>query len=132
MENGKENGKPLKIPENASDRDDYIQGIGPMEVTIILISLVIIIILMVVIYVIGKNMALTIFGGIFLIAIVIMVVKRDSINENMIDKLRLFVGYMRMQKKYEYEQADVLGGGEGEEQNTEDDGKRIYRRKGHS
>ena len=119
-----ENEKDLKIPENASDREDYIQGIGAKELYIIGVAFLLIVILVIILYVVTQSLPGAIFAGIFLIAFVIMLVKRDSINENMIDKLRILFRYLKMQKRYEYVQFDVFGGDiTVDEQCTEDDGK---------
>lgn len=102
--------RELKIPTQTSDRNDYIQGVGAKELTEILISLIIAVVLTCVFYFVFGNLLIALFVGFFALASTIIAVKRDAINESMIDKLRLIMHYAKMQKKYEYEYRDSITG----------------------
>lgn len=97
----------LKIPENTSDRDDYIQGIGLKEVIIIVIALIIDIVLVACVYLSSGNIIAGLCTAAFLLGIVIITVKRDLINENLIDKIRILCAYIRLQKVLQYRQYDL-------------------------
>lgn len=103
-----ENKRPLHIPAQSSDRNDYIQGIGPKEVAIILAALLASAILAVFICVFTGNIPMGLFTGFFMIGSTIIAVKRDSINESMIDKVNIIIEYSKSQKRYEYRYDDVF------------------------
>lgn len=96
----------LMIPAQTSDRDDYIQGIGKKEVMIIAIALIAAIILIMYGVLIGGNLPVWAFAAFFLLAVTVIVVRRDSINESVIDKIQLVIAYQKSQKKYQYQQYD--------------------------
>lgn len=98
--------KRLMIPSPTSDRDDYIQGIGKKEVGAI-VAAIIIGILIIVIGAINGHVAAHAFVTIFGIGIVIMAVRRDAINENLIDKVKNLIRYGQSQKIYMYEYHEV-------------------------
>lgn len=98
--------KKLMIPSPTSDRDDYIQGIGKKEVGII-VAAIIIGIFVIAIGAISGNVVVFTFIAFFSIAVVIMVVRRDAINETIIDKVKNLIRYGKSQKIYMYEYHEV-------------------------
>lgn len=103
-----ENKRPLHIPEQSSDRNDYIQGIGPKEVAIILAALLVSTVVTIFVCVFTNNIPMGLFIGFFMIGSTIIAVKRDAINESMIDKVHLMNEYSKSQKRYEYRYEDVF------------------------
>lgn len=103
-----ENRKPLDIPTNASDKDDYIQGIGRKELAIIAVSLIGCVIIAVITYSILNDMMKAACLAFIVLTVTVMIVKRDIYNETMIDKIRIMVNYIKMQKQYKYIQQDFL------------------------
>ncbi len=99
--------KDLKIPTQVSDRADIIQGIGKKELGIIGGAVVFLIIFVIVFTNITGNVAVGIFSAMFLLAVVIVTIKRDTTNENLIDHTRNLIRYLRMQKIYEYRYYDI-------------------------
>lgn len=98
----------LKIPENTSDRNDYVQGIGKKELVIILSSFGIAIAMLIFALTTGGNMALWMFAAVFVVAFTVISVRRDRINESLIDKIRFMVQYQKSQKIYFYHKYDVF------------------------
>lgn len=99
--------KPLEIPTNASDRNDYIQGIGKKEVLIIGIALVIGIMIAIFGYLTTENPMISMGTAIFILVIVIAFVIRDQNNESFVDKMRFMLRYYKMQKQYFYSQSPL-------------------------
>lgn len=96
--------KPLEIPTNASDRNDYIQGIGKKEVLIIGIALVIGIMIAIFGYLTTENPMISMGTAIFILVMGIALVIRDQNNESFVDKMRFMLRYYKMQKQYFYSQ----------------------------
>lgn len=96
----------LMIPAQTSDKDDYIQGIGKKEVMMIGIALMVAIFLILYGVITNRNLPVWVFSAFFLVAVTVIVVRRDSINESVIDKVRLMVTYQKSQKCYQYQQYD--------------------------
>ncbi|WP_097006499.1 hypothetical protein [Lacrimispora amygdalina] len=93
--------KPLYIPIKTLDSEDYVTGLGKLELAIILfatgISLLIGIILAFLI-----NSLVGIATGVFIVTTVFVIVRRDNNNESMIRKLQIVRQYNRSQKSYSY------------------------------
>lgn len=93
--------KPLYIPIKTLDSEDYVTGLGKLELAIILfatgIALLIGIILAFLI-----NSLIGISTGVFIVTTVFVVVRRDNNNESMIRKLQIVRRYNRSQKSYSY------------------------------
>lgn len=100
--------KPLDIPTNASDRNDYIQGIGKKEVLIIVVVMVASMVVAVIIYSIWQDMMAAAGTMFFLNAGTVMAVRRDIYNETVGDRIRIMAAYVKMQKQYKYIQQDFL------------------------
>lgn len=98
----------LKVPENTSDRNDYVQGIGKKELVIILSSFGIAVTMLIFALTTGGNMALWMFAAVFVVAFTVISVRRDRINESLIDKIRFMVQYQKSQKIYFYRKYDVF------------------------
>lgn len=96
--------KKLTIPENTSDRDDFIQGIGRKEISILLIIIFAMLIFTVILIGMTQNIPACILTAFFVIGVTFISIKRDIMNENLIDKLQIFFRYLQMQKLYEYKQ----------------------------
>lgn len=106
MTTDKENSNPLKIPENASDRDDFIQGFGKNEAAAMLFSILGTIIVVCVCVNIGLSIQVGILMAFSMLAVTFTVIKRDRINENMIDKIRIMFCYYKSSKIYLYHHFD--------------------------
>ena len=104
---GEKEQQKLMIPAQTSDRADYIQGIGKKEVSIIVISLLIGVVLVLFGLFTGGNLLAWTFAAFFEIAVTIIVVRRDAINESVVDKIRIIKIYQKSQKKYQYKQYDI-------------------------
>lgn len=118
MTTDKENSNPLKIPENASDRDDFIQGFGKSEAAAMLFSILGTIIAVCVFVNIGLSIQVGILMAFSMLAVTFTVIKRDRINENMIDKIRIMLRYYKSPKVYLYHHFDNLMEGDKNEGNT--------------
>lgn len=53
-------------------------------------------------------MALWMFAAVFVVAFTVISVRRDRINESLIDKIRFMVQYQKSQKIYFYHKYDVF------------------------
>ena len=98
----------LKVPENTSDRNDYVQGIGKKELAAIVCSLGIAIAVLIFALIAGANMVIWMFVVVFGIAFTVVAVRRDNTNESMIDKIRFMIQYQKSQKRYIYKKYNFL------------------------
>lgn len=101
MENKRKEG--LVIYEQISKKEDFIQGIGPKELTAIVIAAIT---GFVIGGVITKNTGQLAYGFISVVGITIIalaVVYRDVGGENLIDRIRLILKTLDMQRVYRYE-----------------------------
>lgn len=114
MEEHEKESDKLTIPAQTSDRKDYIQGIGAKEVTIIVIALFAGIIFTGIALFSGGNVVGTLFFVIFAVAVTILLVRRDTINESVIDKIRIAIAYGKSQKKFYYKYYDFIEEAQGE------------------
>lgn len=96
------NKKDLYIPLNVPDNDDVIRGFGKREICIIAASFLAAFICIAAVYAKTQNMVYAIFTGIGMVAITVMIVRKDIYNENTIDKLKHIVRFSKTQKRYEY------------------------------
>lgn len=106
------NQKKLSIPANASDRNDFIQGIGKKEASIIGIAILVAVVMISIAFLTGTNTMLWLFIAIFEVVVVVLAIKRDITNESLVDKIKFIIRYQKSQKKYEYKKADFLRIGE--------------------
>ena len=100
------NKKELYIPVNVPERNDFFEGFGGRELVITAISLVIGAIGAVLIYL---NFNSLLFAFLFLgtvVAVTILLVKRDRIDESFVDKINFVNIYNKQQKRYEYQYYD--------------------------
>lgn len=109
----------LKIPAPVSDRDDFIQGIGTKEVSIIIAAFFAVLILAFIISGITGNLIAAVCTAAFFLGLTVITVKRDSINENLIDQVRILYRYWKTQKVFVYKHYDFFSS-EGSEDNTDD------------
>lgn len=98
----REQKKPLDIPMNTSDRNDIVQGVGKKEALIIVITFFICMIIAAIGYLCALSPMISIGSAIFILAIVISIVVRDTNNESFIDKMKFMFRYFQTQKTYEY------------------------------
>lgn len=96
-----ENNK-LMIPAQTSDRKDYVSGIGKKEVAVIGGSLVLSIMMVLISFALGLSVAVAMFIAFFIVASTICVIRRDAINESLIDKIGLIICYRKEQKQFLY------------------------------
>lgn len=94
--------KELYIPVNIPERNDFFAGYGIKELIATAIALVVGAILAVMIYLLAGSLffAFGVLGA--LVAITILLVKRDQIDESFIDKINFVRIYQKQQKRYEY------------------------------
>lgn len=102
--------KELYIPLNVIESQDLISGIGGKEVGYIGGALLAGVILAVMIFMLSGSMVLAVLVGGTLVAVTVMLVRRDRFNESMIDKFRFLKIYLKAQKKYEYQYYNIYGG----------------------
>lgn len=93
--------KPLYIPIKTLDSEDYVTGLGKLELAIILFATGIALLIGIIIAFL-INSLVGISTGIFIIATVFVVVRRDNNNESMIRKMKIIRRYNRTQKSYSY------------------------------
>ena len=92
--------RDLYIPVKTLDSDDYIEGIGNLEVSVIAAGTVIAIIIGVVV----SSVTQILIGlgvGVLIIMLVVGIIRRDSVNENLIQKVKI-------SKQYQYQYHNVL------------------------
>lgn len=108
----KEVRKPLYIPVNTQDADDFVQGIGSIEVTIMGISMVISVVLGLLLFSISNDSILAVAIAAVIIAVTLLAVRRDIYNENLIKKIRIVRNYYKAQKQFEYRHGNIYECGE--------------------
>jgi len=101
--------KPLYIPIKTLDSEDYVSGIGRLEVAILGLATGIAIMIGIIIAIL-VNSLVAICVGVLLIASVFLVVRRDSINENLIRKIKIIMQDNQGQKRYLYSYNTSFGG----------------------
>jgi len=89
--------RELYIPVNTLDAEDYISGIGNREVAIIAMALVGATVLGIAMAAL-MNVISAVMAAASTLAIVIMVIRRDMCNENLIKKLRIVLAFIRRKK----------------------------------
>lgn len=99
--------KPLYIPVNVPDADDYISGIGKIELTIIMSVLAIGLLITVPLGFLTGNTIICSAICFFIVFITILIVKRDTHNENIIKKIRVVFKYLKTEKKYIYSYVNI-------------------------
>lgn len=109
----------LIIPENVSDRDDYIRGIGKKEAALIAASFVLSMIVVMVLLSVTHDITSALFAALIIISFSIVVVMRDNTNESFIDKVRYLIRYQKMQKKYHYRYYDIFSAYKEDEENAD-------------
>lgn len=95
--------KELYIPVNVPEREDFISGFGGKELTITGISLLIGIIVAAVIFVQTDAAFYAVGATGIIVALTIVLVRRDQFDESIIDKLRFVRLYHKAQKQFNYE-----------------------------
>lgn len=98
-----ESKKHLYIPVKTLDADDFIEGIGILELAICGVSLVIILIISVILAKIFINNLVGIGFAIFSTIVTLSIIRRDSSNENLIQKIFIILRFIRKQKIYLFE-----------------------------
>lgn len=97
-----ENKKPLYIPINTPDYDAIMSGIGSIELAVFGTAAIIIIIFGITVAASFNNTILAVLICLFLMFIVIITVRRDAYNENLLKKIKIISKFSRSQKQYEY------------------------------
>lgn len=103
-----ENKRPLYIPIKTLDSDDYIEGIGRLEVALIGGGIVLGLVLGVSIANIIQNSLAGVVTGILITILSIGIFRRDATNENLIQKLNIIYQFMNIQKRYMYQYYEIL------------------------
>ena len=102
--------KELYIPINSPDTEDFISGIGKVELSIITIATFVSISLGVIYSVITTN---TLGAVAFVLMSVIFIVRRDQYNENLIRKFEIVIEFIKSQKKFYYKYINIYESYEG-------------------
>lgn len=102
--------KELYIPLNVVESQDLISGIGGKEIGYIVGALVAGVVLAIMIFSFTGSMVLAVLIGGTLVALTVMLVRRDKFNESMVDKFRFVKIYLQSQKRYEYRYHNIYGG----------------------
>lgn len=97
----------LPIPVNVPEQKDFLPGIGSKELGIIAVLSMIDIVLIFIIHGVSGSLITSILIGAIIIALVVMVVKRDRFNECVIDKVKIVFQFSEKQKKYVYSFYDM-------------------------
>ncbi len=102
--------KELYIPLNVVESQDVIIGIAGKEIGYIGCALIAGVILAVLTFSFSGSMVLAVLIGGTIVALTVMLVRRDKFNESMLDKFRFIKIYLKAQKKYEYQYHNIYGG----------------------
>lgn len=102
--------KELYFPVNVIDRNDYVTGFGPKELFITVISFITSVAIIIAGYLSTKNMLVSLFTGIVILAITIILIRRDKFDESVIDKVLYIIRYCRSQKKYIFDHYNIYEG----------------------
>lgn len=100
--------RPLYIPVKTLDSEDYIEGIGKLEVALIGAGVMVGITVGMIIQGITGNFLIAFAVGLVIVILSIGVFKRDNTNENLIRKLMIIYRFIHAQKKYMYYFFDSL------------------------
>lgn len=95
--------KELYIPVNVPEREDFISGFGAKELTITGVSLFFGVIVAVIVFFRTESAFYAVGAAGIIVAITIVLVRRDLYDESIIDKLRFVRIYHRAQKQFIYE-----------------------------
>lgn len=93
--------KPLYIPIKTLDSEDYVTGFGKLELAILLFTTGIALIIGIIIAFL-INSFIGIITGVFIVSTILVIIRRDNNNENIIRKIKIIFQYNRSQKKYLY------------------------------
>lgn len=104
----KEKKKPLYIPIKTLDSDDYIEGIGKLEIALIGAGICIGILLGIILAKFWNNSLVGVVTGIIVTAMSIGIFRRDGTNENLIRKITIIYRYIHAQKRYQYKFYNVF------------------------
>lgn len=102
--------KELYFPANVIDRNDFISGFGGKELMATLIAFGTAIAAIVICFLSTGNMFLSVFVGIVIVAVTIILVRRDKFDESVIDKVRYIILYYRSQKRFVYDYYNIYEG----------------------
>ena len=100
--------RPLYIPVKTLDSDDYIEGIGNVELALIGCGAVAAIILGAIVSGSTNNNIAGVAAGAIVIVLFVGIFRRDSTNENLLRKAMIVYRFCRIPKKYEYRHFDML------------------------
>lgn len=103
-----ENKRPLYIPVKTLDSDDFIEGIGKMEVAFISGGVFLGLILGIAVSDMVHNSLAGVAVGIVISILTIGIFRRDSTNENLIRKLSIIYWFIKKQKRFMYQYYNVL------------------------
>lgn len=93
--------KPLYIPIKTLDSEDYVSGIGKLELVIIIIAIVLSIMIGILLAILFNSLV-GIVVGLILISTFVVIIRRDNSNENVIRKISIIMNFNRSQKRYPY------------------------------
>lgn len=103
-----DNKRPLYIPIKTLDSDDFIEGIGKLEVAFIGAGVMAGLILGISVSGIMQNSLVGVAVSIVFSVLIIGIFRRDGTNENMIRKLVIIHRFIKTQKRYLYQYYNVL------------------------
>lgn len=102
------NRRPLYIPIKTLDSDDYIEGIGNVEVVLIASSVLLGIFLGIFFSGMMQNNLAGVVTALIVSILAIGIFKRDNTNENMLRKFSIIWKFMKKQKRYLYDYYNIL------------------------
>lgn len=96
----------LYIPVNTPDYDAIISGVGSFEMAIFGVSAVVIIIVGLMVARFSNTLVAVWIAGL-LACVVVLTIRRDNCNENLLKKIFIFRKYIKSQKKYIYQYHNI-------------------------
>lgn len=102
----------LYIPVHTPDADDFVAGIGKFEGLVVGISGVVSLLLAIISYAVMENVIVAVMFSAIIIALTITIIRRDSHNENLVNKLMIVWDFYKSQKRYYYRYHSIYESGE--------------------
>lgn len=107
MKNEQDTYNSLYIPANIRKRKEYIDGIGNSEVVQILIGCGVGILIGIFLYAKYRNFLVLFFPGLFVGAIVLSFVRKDTTGRSTVDRIMNSINFSKEQKKFYYRYTNI-------------------------
>lgn len=102
--------KELAFPENVVDRNDFIPGFGGKELGITGIAFGISIAIIIIGYLSSGSVFLSIMAGVGILAVTLLMIRRDRFDESAVDKAKFVISYYKSQHRFEYDYYNIYEG----------------------